>query len=104
VRTISCAAVLLVACASGPQEPPGAPDGQATSTAEETGGATPHDAHAGGPASCEELAKACHDVGHGDDDAGKCHQIGHAGDAESCDKERARCVSLCAEKAKHGAH
>jgi len=61
-------------------------------------------AHAPGGARCNDLAKACHDVGHGADDAGKCHQIGHAGDAAACDKEYARCVAVCKKAADKGGH
>jgi hypothetical protein len=61
--------------------------------------------HAGGPAVCEELAKACHDVGHGPGETGKCHEIGHKGDVQACEKERDRCLKLCADAAKNaGGH
>ncbi len=60
--------------------------------------AEPSAAHAPGGAQCQELAKACHDVGHGADEAGKCHQVGHAGDNAACAKEHARCITLCSQK------
>ncbi|NUP08668.1 MAG: hypothetical protein HOW73_21680 [Polyangiaceae bacterium] len=60
--------------------------------------------HASGSPKCDELAKACHDVGHGDDELGKCHQLGHAGDAAVCEKEHDRCVKLCKAAAEKGAH
>ncbi len=58
--------------------------------------------HSGGPAVCEEIAKACHDVGHGPGETGKCHELGHKGDATVCEKEHHRCLALCAEAAKKG--
>ena len=65
--------------------------------------------HAPGGPECNELAKTCHDTGHGDDELGKCHQIGHAGDASVCKKELARCVDLCTKASakqpkRHHAH
>jgi hypothetical protein len=103
---------------SGPvaePEPTASPDSASTAAPVETAVATaaatsaPADSahagdHAGGPAVCEELAKACHDVGHGPGETGKCHEIGHKGDAQACEKEHDRCLKLCAEAARTGGH
>ena len=75
-----------------PTTPPPATEPSATATA------STH-AHAPGGAHCDELAKTCHDVGHGKDEAGKCHEIGHAGDSAACEKEHARCLSVCKKAA-----
>lgn len=64
------------------------------------GGHADSESHTGAAAACEEIAKACHDVGTAPGDAGACHEIGHKGDAAACEKEHHRCLALCEAAAK----
>lgn len=97
-------AIFCAACSSSAAEPSNPSSEGAEPSHHEHAGHDGHQGHSAGPASCDALAKACHDVGHDADDAGKCHEIGHKGDAATCDKEQERCLALCAEKAKAGEH
>lgn len=112
-------AVTVAAAACSPSATPVA-EPQPTGTTVESGGGRPLEApagagghadagsHTGATAACEEIAKACHDVGHGPGEAGTCHEIGHKGDATACEKEHHRCIALCEAAAKgggaHGGH
>jgi len=115
-------AALTIACAcSGSQTEPAGPHQDAATTASASSeahsehnqapevaapttapSAEPTGAHAPGGPHCDQLAKLCHDVGHGADDAGKCHEIGHKGDAAACEKEHARCEAVCKAAAAKG--
>lgn len=105
MRYILVTMLLVTGCGSSTTEPASSAEaheaaGAQAETAVAHGGGEGMHKHGAVPSVCEEISKACHDVGHGPGDAGTCHVIGHKGDAAACEKEHHRCLALCEELAK----